>query len=145
MNLSSNFKANRCSQKCVVEWLMQDVMESRKVSWFKLTDKCMGKKTIKNHKDSGKNTDNCQVAGSWCSKGAASVAWPHDTLLLRTQMGLWTLYTPYFRLSITPHKSWVVVVFRIYASEYMEKHPQNPWRVKRPQIREFWAYFKRGT
>lgn len=59
---------------------MQDVTESRKVSWFKLTDKCMGKKTIKNHKDSGKNTDNCQVAGSWCSKGAASVAWPHDTL-----------------------------------------------------------------
>lgn len=62
MNLSSNLKANRCSQKCFVERLLQDEMESRKVNWFKLTDKCTGKKTIKNHKDSGKNTDNLTTA-----------------------------------------------------------------------------------
>lgn len=52
-------------------------------------------------------------------------------LLLRTQTGLWTVHTPYFDLSITPHRFWVVAVPRTYTLEYMEKTPENSWRPKR--------------
>lgn len=90
--------------------MLQDVREYRKINWFKFTSiNAWVKRPLRTIKDTGKNISNCQVAGSWGSKGTAREAWPYDTLLSSSvtekMMGLWTVYTVYFSLSITPHGS----------------------------------------